>query len=392
MRFPIHRFTCGLILGLCTITSMATAEQRVGTSSPLAVHVQGNHLVDQNGATVRLLGVNRPGAEYMCQWNQIFDGPMLNPQAIAAIKSWHVNAVRVPLNEDCWLGNLAIQNDVTGARYQNAIVAYVERLNAAGIYAILDLHFNAPGNYPATQTQLMADADHSAAFWISVATKFKQYPAVVFDVFNEPGAGQKVDVPPDGIDWACWLNGCSVQSNIGNNTTITWTTAGMQSLVTAVRSTGATQPIMLGGLWSASDLSEWLANEPSDPLTNSPNNPVKGQPQLAASWHTYCLNKCSPSDLKKAEATWSAVATVSQSVPVIIGEFGEFDCATTYVTPLLNFADEHGLSYLGWAWIARKCGIPNSVCALLPNQASAYMTGAPSKYGIGLKNHLAGTN
>ncbi len=41
-------------------------------------------------------------------------------------------------------------------------------------------------------------------------------------------------------------------------------------MVTAIRSTGATQPIMLGGLSYANDLSGWLANEPSDPLATSP--------------------------------------------------------------------------------------------------------------------------
>jgi hypothetical protein len=35
-------------------------------ASPLAVHVQDNHLVDANGNVLRLLGINRSGSEYMC--------------------------------------------------------------------------------------------------------------------------------------------------------------------------------------------------------------------------------------------------------------------------------------------------------------------------------------
>ena len=37
----------------------------------------------------------------------------------------------------------------------------------------------------------------------------------------------------------------------------------MQQLVDAVRSTGATQPLLLGGEDYASDLSQWLAHDPT---------------------------------------------------------------------------------------------------------------------------------
>src|SRR5262245_16166535 len=88
----------GIALGF-GIWGWAAAQQ-----ATLAVHVNGTHRVDQNGTPMRLLGVNRSGAEYACAqgWG-IFDGPT-DAASITAIASWHVNAVRVPLNEDCWLG------------------------------------------------------------------------------------------------------------------------------------------------------------------------------------------------------------------------------------------------------------------------------------------------
>ncbi|HWX74639.1 MAG TPA: hypothetical protein VNZ05_04985, partial [Solirubrobacteraceae bacterium] len=68
------------------------------------VAVSGNHLVGASGQTIRLLGVDRSGAEYMCLGgSEIFDGPV-TASAVAAMAAWHINAVRVPLNEDCWLG------------------------------------------------------------------------------------------------------------------------------------------------------------------------------------------------------------------------------------------------------------------------------------------------
>ena len=67
------------------------------------LHVEGNKLVD-DGKPVRLLGVDRSGTEYACiQGNGFFDG-QVDQAAVTAILGWHTNAVRVPLNEDCWLG------------------------------------------------------------------------------------------------------------------------------------------------------------------------------------------------------------------------------------------------------------------------------------------------
>src|SRR5262249_40527025 len=68
------------------------------------LHVVGNHIENADGATVLLRGVNRLGTEYQCVHNVgLFDGPSTQA-SVAAIASWKgVNAVRVPLNEACWL-------------------------------------------------------------------------------------------------------------------------------------------------------------------------------------------------------------------------------------------------------------------------------------------------
>jgi Cellulase (glycosyl hydrolase family 5)/FG-GAP-like repeat len=337
-------------------------------ASALSVRVQGNQLVDGDGNFLRLLGVNRSGSEYKCvDGDGIFDGPV-DSTAIAAIKAWHINAVRVPLNEDCWLGiNLPPSNQYVGVAYQDAIVAFVQALNDDGIYAILDLHWNAPGTYVSNQQQPMADLDHAPAFWSSVAATFKDFPAVIFDLYGEP----------DVADWSCWLNGCTVSTYEG-----TWSTAGMAQLVAAVRGTGATQPIMLGGLNYAADLSQWLAYLPSDSLQ---------PPQLVAGVHSYCgsysdmtVAECQAALSDNQRAQWPAISTVAKSVPVVTGEFGEYDCATTYVTPYMAFADSIGASYLGWAWDAYGC---NSFPALIADYA-----GTATAYGIGLKTHLAALN
>src|SRR5262249_54003018 len=65
--------------------------------------VRGNQLL-AGEAPITLHGVNRSGTEYACiQGWGIEDGPM-DQMSVNAIATWGANLVRVPLNEDCWLG------------------------------------------------------------------------------------------------------------------------------------------------------------------------------------------------------------------------------------------------------------------------------------------------
>ena len=346
----MRRFQGGVI---STAAIFVAAAALAGVSSAPAsasvpvVRVVGHELVDASGLPLRLIGVDRSGTEYACvQGWGIFDGPS-DATSVTAIRSWHSDAVRVPLNEDCWLGINGISTTDGGTAYQQAIEKYVTTLNAAGIVAILDLHWNAPGTTKATGQQVMADADHSVSFWSSVAMAFRSDPSVVFDLYNEP----------HDISWSCWRNGCTVAAG--------WRSAGMQQMLTAVRQAGATQPVMVAGLNWAGDLSGWLANEPTDPLH-----------QLVASAHIYNFSQCN------TVSCWNqTVAPVARSVPVVTGEIGENDCAGSFINAYMNWADGIGVSYLGWAWDTANC---NSG----PSLISSY-GGTPTAYGNAFRSHLA---
>jgi endoglucanase len=156
---------------------------------PVAIqglHVSCNVIVNGANQTVRLIGVNRSGDEYKCIQNRgIWDGP-LDVSSIQAMAAWHINAVRVPLNEDCWLNINGVSSEYAGEVYQKVVVDFVNRLNNKGLIAILDLHWTAPGSMPATKQLAMPDLDHTPAFWQSMAITFKNNSAVMFDLFNEP--------------------------------------------------------------------------------------------------------------------------------------------------------------------------------------------------------------
>ncbi|WP_021599732.1 cellulase family glycosylhydrolase [Actinomadura welshii] len=217
------------------------------------LRVSGNRFVDSGGNTVRLLGVNRSGGEFACvQGSGIWDGPMDAP-SVAAIKSWNVNAVRVPLNSDCWLGLDNVDPAYRGTAYRNAVKNYVALLEENGITPILELHWS-HGTWTGYDSHCetadadcqkpMPDAEHAPEFWRQVATAYKTDTAVVFDLFNEP-----------------YPNNLQVM-----------------------------------------DYGQWLARKPSDPTGN-----------LAAAWHSYDFNYCK--DSARRPRTARACATTCRPSP-----------------------------------------------------------------------------
>ncbi len=337
----------------------AAATTAAGTATAPTLSVRGNHLVSQRGNVVRLTGVNRSGAEYTCVGGQgIWDGPTDTSEAVRAIASWHVNAVRIPLNEDCWLGINGVKRAYGGARYRAAIAGYATRLERSGITPILNLHFSAPGASVARRQASMPDEDHSPAFWASVAAYFSRDHHVIFDLFNEPYPDGKRDT---AAAWRCVRDG-------GTCPGVRFRAAGMQQLVNVVRAAGATQPLMIAGPQYAGDVDRWLRYEPRDPLH-----------QLIASVHIYEPN-FAPCDTRSC---WNAqLAPVAARVPVVEGEIGSRNCTASSMTPLLNWSDAHGISYLAWAWNVANCiGEPSLITSY---------SGTPTRtYGRGYRDHLA---
>ena len=361
MRLMTRPLQPGILLAAIIVSAAASAATEApiaAQAASLSVRIAGNHFVDGAGRTVRLLGVNRSGTEYECMANNgFFDGPG-DAASVAAMASWNIDAVRVPLNEDCWLGINGAPAAYSGTNYRNAIAGYVSRLHAAGMYAIVDLHWNAQGSLPADgrtgQGRQMADLDHSPAFWSSVASFFKNDHGVVFDLFNEP----------HDISWDCWLNGCTTSDGTG-----TWQAAGMQTLLNAVRATGATNVVTLSANGWGGDIPQWLNYRPRDPAG-----------QIAAGWHVYF-----PETFYSDPARWaSAVLPVAAQVPIATTELGEHDCADGWMNQFLPWADQHGLSYTAWTWDAwPDCGNP-----VLITKYDGTATG----YGAGYRDHLRALN
>jgi len=351
------------------ITISVGGGSSTGGAAPV-LHVAANHLVTASGATYRLLGVNRSSGEFACiQGNGMWDGPT-DQAVIDAMKTWNVHMVRVPLNEECWLGHNAVPpTGTSGAAYQQAVKDWVNLLVANGINVVLDLHwsfgqYTGPGagcsDVNATCQKPMPDAQFAPTFWAQVATAFKGNNAVIFDLFNEPFPDAANNFSNATAAWTCLRDG-------GTCTGIGYQVAGMQALVNAVRATGATNVIMIGGLTWTNDLSQWLTFKPTDPTGN-----------LMASWHSYNFNGC------VTTACWdSTIGAVSRQVPVLTGEIGQNTCAHDYVDQVMAWADANGVSYAAWTWN------PWGVCNSVGNVLILDWAGTPtSTFGEGFRAHL----
>jgi aryl-phospho-beta-D-glucosidase BglC (GH1 family) len=276
----------------------------------------------------------------------IFDGPA-SSASILAMRSWHINTVRIPINEDCWLGINGVPPAYSGIAYRSAIEAYVAELNRQGLYVIVDVHWSGVGSEPSIGQQYMLDAGHGYALWRSLARAFKGRPAVLFDLYNEPN--HLALTPAEA--WRCWLGGCGVY-------------AGMQGLVSAIRSTGATNVITVAGVGWASDDSQWLQHEPYDPLH-----------QLAAAFHLYRAHT-----LCTTESCWNqSLLPLAAQVPVVDDEFGEMQCGQTtaleWLRQWMSYATAHGFSMLAWSWNAKA-----GACSQGPQLVTSY-SGTPTPYG-----------
>jgi hypothetical protein len=281
------------------------------------LHVVGNQLQDANNARVFLHGVNYSGAEYACiQGWGIFDGPS-DAAMITAMRSWNINVVHLGLNEDCILGINGVPTAYAGANYMNAIVSYVNRLHAQGIYAEVSLMWAAPGTQKAQGHPAILDQDHSSSALAAIANAFKSDPKTMIGLQSEP----------HNIGWACWRDG-------GSSCSVGYAALGMQAALNAVRGTGATNVVTASGIDWANNLTQWLTYRLVDPAG-----------QLAAEAHLYDFNSCGT-----VACLDSQMGPVAASVPLVFGEIGDDSCANTYLPGYFGWIEAHASGEMAWAW------------------------------------------
>jgi endoglucanase len=294
---------------------------------PQELHVAGNQVLTADGKPIRLQGVNVVSLEFLVR------GDHLLLSCRTAVDDWKANIIRLPVKEDYWFGRRAEQKD-GGEAYRKLVDDAVTMVANRGAYVLLDLHrFRAPR------------AEH-VEFWRDAATKYKNHPAMIFDLFNEP----------HGVSWEVWRDGGFVAEKTKAADEDAFLTAdekkknaqgfdspGMQKLVDAVRETGAKNIVLVGGLDWAYDLSGIAKGYDID---------ERGGNGLICSTHIYTW-----------KSNWKEkVLCVAEKYPILVGEVGcdikkmdfipdsGFEDPYTWAPDMLGFMREYGLHYTAFSF------------------------------------------
>ncbi|HEV2471771.1 MAG TPA: cellulase family glycosylhydrolase, partial [Chthonomonadales bacterium] len=230
------------------------------------------------------------------EWTSDGEGHILTTVK-TAIEDWHVNIIRLPLSQDRWFGKAPEQKD-GGAAYRALVKQVVDLCRSNNCYILLDLHWSDADDWGKQIGQHLMPDENSLAFWKDFAKVYRNNPAVLFDLYNEPH-----DVP-----WDVWRDGGTVTERMRfSGSEITYRAVGMQQLLDAVRAAGARNVVVAGGLNWAYDMTGFLnGKQLSDPHGNgviyaNHNYPIKGD----------------------TVAQWLAeMETAAARVPVIVSEFG----------------------------------------------------------------------
>ncbi len=265
---------------------------------PSQLRAEGNALVDTNGETLILRGIMPPDPAVLARKGR-FNRPFFDEMAESG-----ANIIRLPVHPERW------ERDPDYLwRYLDSAVAWN---GENGVYTLIDLHFI--GDIGTDRGAQMPDIrttskDFAIAFWRQVAAYFKETPHVIFEIFNEPAE----------ISAADWRRNA-------------------QSLVDAIRSTGANQLIIVGGIDYSRDLS-WVLETPIE------------DDNIAYAAHIY------PAHSKTSWDPW--FGEVSGKYPVVMTEWGWMESdpggEQSYLVGSQKRVGEPLMAYLdlrGIGWVA----------------------------------------
>jgi hypothetical protein len=295
-RQAAHRLRLGGWFLLAAVLGGGAAAGRPAPNpapvSPLPLKVEKTHVVDSRGERVRLRGVNAACLE----WTSDCEGHILDT-VNTAIRDWHVNHIRLPLAQDRWFGKAPEQKD-DGRAYRDLVKRVVDDCASNGCYVILDLHWSDAGEWGRQIGQHKMPDANSVTFWKDAAAAYKDHPAVLFDLYNEP----------HDVSWDVWLKGGPVKErDRRSGKELNYEAVGMQVMLDAVRSTGARNVVIAGGLDWSYDLSGILqGRELSDPAGNG----------VIYANHTY------PIKGDTVERWVAKMEAATARLPVIVSEFG----------------------------------------------------------------------
>lgn len=261
------------------------------------LRTKGNRISNDLNESIVFKGVMIPDPSVLYSTNR------LNKALFQGIQNTGANIVRLPVHPDLWMRDESY--------LEKYIVPAVEWANDLNMYVIIDWHYIGnivTGHSKGMTVTDMTLMDLSENFWTVITNRFMDNPGVIFELCNEPA-----DITPE--QWS----------------------GAAEKLINIIRSKGAKQLIIVGGVQYAQDLS-WIAKT----KINDAN--------IVYASHIY------PAHGKENWDHW--FGTMSESKPVLITEWGYMDenrnsteqkylvgDKETYGMPFLNYLSKRRI---GW--------------------------------------------
>jgi endoglucanase len=257
---------------------------------------KGNLIVRaDNEQPVLLRGINRSGMEYRGiageTWTEMEFDRMVN--------DWGANILRIPLNQE-WA--LARQN-YDASLYLTSLDRGVEMAARRGAYTLLTLQWldnrTAYGRDSRGRPQFVPPVPgaRSADLWRQLAVRYREQPAVLYDIFTEPHE----------VGMSEW-HSCA------------------RPLIEVIRGQNPAALVFVSGVNWGYDLR---------------GHPIPGVDHVVYSTHVY----------RNKGRDWDeAFGKLSETVPVFAGEWGGEDEDVKWGCELAAYFAERNIGWAAWGW------------------------------------------
>jgi endoglucanase len=323
-----------------------------------ALLTRGNRILRaDNLEPILLRGVNRSGLEYSEPGATGFlAGAQIDQDEIGVIvRGWHANVLRLPFNQDWCLNG-------RGAHCAEAYLASLDQViawaAALGAYTILDLQWldletaygttfdpiqgRTTNHVPPTPNQ------QTIELWRILAARYRNEPAVLFDLLNEPHDALDDDPYPIKRIDANGRVSNSTHRRVSATDWVRWATV----LTTEIRKIRPDGLILVSGTDWAFDLSGiWI-----------------DAPNIVYSTHIYP---------NRSTFVWRKAIGQHRKLPIFIGEWGGTERDLAHGAKLARKLRKLGLGWTAWSW----SDFPH----LVASRASGFQ---PTPFGELVRNEL----
>jgi len=302
----------------------------------------GNRIISaEDGALVVLRGINRSGLEYVEPIGGDFlAGARLSFSEIDEIvNGWGARVLRIPFSQS------RVLDAATTAAYLHALDTVIDWTASCGAYALLDLQWLDPAmSYGSTSDGSLnriapLPSSASCEAWRMLAERYREAPAVLFDVYNEPHSRLPDDphiptaVGPDGSEYP--LTDGRVTANV-------WRHVAAR-LVRAIREVHSRALIFVSGVSWGYDLRDV-------PFDRADSTAAGG---IVYATHVYPSSMFQRGGARAAHGprAWTrAFGSVAASAPVCVTEFGGGAEHLEWGRRLLAYLQAREIGWIAWSW------------------------------------------